>query len=76
MLAQLCQRCHNSQLDGTLSRSQFNVEALDRLSARELSLAIERLGLPASDLRRMPPLTTATLSAAEIAALEAALSGR
>ncbi len=76
MLAQLCQRCHNSQLDGTLSRSQFNVEALDRLSPRELDIAIERLSLPASDLRRMPPLTTATLSAAQIAEIESVLKAR
>jgi hypothetical protein len=55
ILVQMCQQCHNSRLDQTLSRARFNVERLDDMSRTEKDEAIRRLGLPSDDALRMPP---------------------
>lgn len=77
IVTEMCTQCHNSRLDQTITRARFNVNlaAMSNLvggvligAARdtEIGVAITRLSLPAEDVRRMPPETLKTLSAAEI----------
>jgi hypothetical protein len=65
ILVQMCQMCHNSRLDQTLSRARFNVQQLDQLPRIEKDLAIWRLQLPPADKHAMPPVRFHELSAAE-----------
>ncbi|HEY6178438.1 MAG TPA: hypothetical protein VIX73_28490 [Kofleriaceae bacterium] len=65
ILVHMCQVCHNSRLDQTLSRARFNVEQLAQLSRGEKDLAIQRLQLPTADRHAMPPARFHELSAAE-----------
>ncbi|MFT3698540.1 MAG: hypothetical protein QM831_35675 [Kofleriaceae bacterium] len=74
ILVQMCQQCHNSSLDQTLTRARFDVTKLESLSAAEKAKAIERLNLPATAARKMPPERFRTLSPAEIAIVTQALS--
>jgi hypothetical protein len=55
LLAQMCQECHDTNLDPTVTRDRFLVDQLDQMSRAEKDLAIQRLGLPASTRLRMPP---------------------
>ena len=55
LLVQMCQQCHNANLDMTISREKFLVDRLDQMSRDEKNLAIQRLGLDASTRLRMPP---------------------
>lgn len=73
MLEQLCQHCHHSKLDQSLSRSRFDVQRLDAMPAAERALAIERLKLPADDVKKMPPIITGELTPEELELAEAAL---
>ncbi len=66
ILKQMCQRCHNSRQDTSLTKARFNVEKLDQLSAMEKELAIARLTVPESSLLKMPPPRFGALSAEEI----------
>lgn len=65
IMVQMCQMCHNSLLDQTLSRARFNVEQLGQMSRAEKDMAIMRLQLPVDDRRAMPPSRFHELSAAE-----------
>lgn len=65
ILVHMCQMCHNSRLDPSLSRARFNVEQLAQLPRSEKDLAILRLQLPAGDRHLMPPARFHELSAAE-----------
>jgi hypothetical protein len=65
IMVHMCQMCHNSRLDQTLSRARFNVEQLAQLSRGEKDLAIARLKLPASDRHAMPPARFHELSDTE-----------
>ncbi len=65
ILVHMCQMCHNSQLDPSLSRARFNVEQLAQLPREEKDLAIQRLQLPPDDRHLMPPARFHELSAAE-----------
>ncbi len=65
ILVHICQTCHNSTLDQTLSRAQFNVENLAGLSRSVKDEAIRRLQLPDTDRKMMPPVRFHTLSDAE-----------
>jgi len=65
ILVHMCQMCHNSRLDPSLSRARFNVEQLAQLPRAEKDLAILRLQLPAGDRHLMPPARFHELSAAE-----------
>jgi hypothetical protein len=65
ILVQMCQMCHNSRLDPSQSRAQFNVEQLAQLSRGEKDLAIARLSLPPTDRHAMPPVRFRELSATE-----------
>jgi hypothetical protein len=65
ILVHMCQMCHNSRLDPSLSRARFDVEQLAQLPRAEKDLAILRLQLPAGDRHLMPPARFHELSAAE-----------
>jgi hypothetical protein len=65
ILVHICSSCHNSRLDQTQSRAQFNVEAFATMSRAEKDKAIERLMLPDHDIRKMPPVRFHELSDAE-----------
>ncbi len=73
VLARMCRRCHNSNLDQTLSRARFNVDQLDTMSDHEKQLAIERVRLPRSSRRAMPPVASGELTPEATEALIKAL---
>jgi hypothetical protein len=62
LLVEMCQECHNSNLDMTLSREKFLVDQLDQMSRAEKDVAIKRLGLDPSTRLRMPPPLFRTLT--------------
>jgi mono/diheme cytochrome c family protein len=66
VMSQMCQRCHNSNLDQTISRARFNAATLAAMGRAEKDIAISRLQLPAENLLRMPPARFGTLTDAEI----------
>ena len=55
VLVEMCQDCHSSSADPTLTRSRFDVEKLDQMSRDEKDLAIRRLAMPVETRLRMPP---------------------
>jgi hypothetical protein len=65
LLAQQCQQCHHARLDPTISRDQFLVDQLDKMSRAEKDLAIERLGMPTTTRLTMPPPLFHTITARE-----------
>lgn len=65
ILTHMCRMCHNSKLDQTVSRAMFDIDRLDTLSRAEKDLAIQRLMLPATDRKHMPPARFHVLSDAE-----------
>lgn len=65
IIAHMCQHCHNSRLDQTLSRASFNVQTLTTLPRAEKDEAIRRLQLPDTDIQKMPPPRYHSLSDAE-----------
>ncbi len=65
LLQQMCQQCHNSNLDRTISRENFLVDELDQMSRSEKDLAITRLGLPSTTRLRMPPMLYRTITEEE-----------
>jgi hypothetical protein len=66
ILQQMCQRCHNSTLDQTLSRAAFNVEAIASMSRAQKDNAIARLMSNPSAPTLMPPARFGSLSAPEL----------
>jgi hypothetical protein len=72
ILKHMCQRCHNSTLDQTLSRAKFNVEQLVSMSRDEKDEAITRLTM-GNDIKKMPPLRFGELSSAELQTVIATL---
>jgi len=73
LLVQMCQQCHNSRLDPTISRARFRVDELDALEPLEKTLAISRISMPASSPLRMPPQRFRDLSPEEIELIKAEL---
>ncbi|MEA2751982.1 MAG: hypothetical protein QOI41_6125 [Myxococcales bacterium] len=65
LLTQLCQECHHSQLDMTLSREQFLMDTFDKMTRAERDIAIMRLQLPPDDRLAMPPPLFRTITAQE-----------
>ncbi|MDB4964698.1 MAG: hypothetical protein JWN44_387 [Myxococcales bacterium] len=65
MVVQMCQQCHHSGLDPTISRENFLVDKLDEMTRQEKDLAIERMLLPDNDRLAMPPVLFRTISDAE-----------
>jgi hypothetical protein len=74
ILVQVCQQCHNSRLDQTISRASFNVERLDSLSPVEKQEAIRRINTSPDACDHMPPLRFRELDANEIALVQAELA--
>ena len=71
VLLQACGQCHNERLDQSLSRANFRAD-LEGMSRRAKDAAIERLKLPSSDPRAMPPALLRVLTPeARAAAIEA-----
>jgi hypothetical protein len=54
VLVQACSQCHNARLDPSISRAAFHTD-LDSLARGQKDTAIERLKLPATDPKAMPP---------------------
>ncbi|MGH7297382.1 MAG: hypothetical protein ACRELB_20770 [Polyangiaceae bacterium] len=73
MLVQMCQECHNANLDMTLTREKFLVDQLGQMSRDEKDLAIQRLQLDTSTRLRMPPPLFRTITDDERAAMIAEL---
>jgi hypothetical protein len=73
LLVQVCQECHNSRLDQTISRASFNIEKLAQLPRAEKDEAIRRINTPKNACDHMPPDRFRELSAAEIALVQAEL---
>jgi hypothetical protein len=73
ILVQICQQCHNSQLDQSISRARFNVLQLASLSRAEKDEAIRRINLPTDDCSHMPPFRFRELDANEISLVETEL---
>ena len=69
ILQQMCQRCHNSSLDQTISRARFDVQALASMSRAEKDLAIARVTASASSPMLMPPARFGSLSPPELQTL-------
>jgi hypothetical protein len=53
ILVQMCSRCHDGRGDPSISRSDFNVRALEQMTREEKDYAIERMSDPPDT--RMPP---------------------
>jgi hypothetical protein len=66
ILVHMCRMCHNSSLDQTISRANFNIDTLASLPRAEKDVAIARLQLPDTDAHHMPPKRFHELSAAEL----------
>lgn len=73
LLAQMCQECHDAQLDPAVTRDRFLVDQLDQMSRKEKDLAIQRLELPTSTRLRMPPPLFRTITDDERQAMIAEL---
>jgi hypothetical protein len=62
LLVQMCQQCHNANLDMTITREKFLVDALDTMSREEKDLAIKRLQTAADTRLAMPPVLFRTIT--------------
>jgi hypothetical protein len=62
LLVQLCQQCHNTLLDPTITRDKFLVDRLDQMSRDEKNLAIERMSVPDTGALFMPPRLFRTMT--------------
>jgi hypothetical protein len=62
MLQQMCQECHNANLDPGVTRDHFLVDKLDQMTREEKTLAIQRLMLPESTRLIMPPTLYRTIT--------------
>ncbi len=65
ILHSVCQRCHNDELDQTLTRARFNAERPSELTPMQKMAAITRLMEPDDSKYHMPPRRFATLPDAE-----------
>jgi hypothetical protein len=73
LLQQMCQECHNANLDPMVSREKFLVDKLSTMSKAEKQLAIDRLRLGDDDRLRMPPVLFRTVTQDETNAMIQAL---
>ncbi|MCA9585528.1 MAG: hypothetical protein KC657_09235 [Myxococcales bacterium] len=74
ILKAACAGCHNDKLDPSLSRAGFDVTKLASMDKATKERVIARMKLPASSPQHMPPERFRTLTADEIAKVEAELS--
>jgi hypothetical protein len=61
ILHHVCQRCHNDELDQSLSRARFNAERPDQLTDEQRAAALARLMAPEGSHLQMPPGRFASL---------------
>lgn len=73
LLQQMCQECHNHDLERDLTRDRFRVDDLPRMSRAERDLAIQRLQMPITTRLAMPPALFRTVTTAERAKMIAVL---
>ena len=73
LLVQMCQSCHNPNLDQGISRARFDVTKLDSMSRGEKDAAIARLRLSSTNPLKMPPSRFRAMNDAEIGLVEAEL---
>jgi hypothetical protein len=73
LLQQMCQECHNANLDPLITRDLFLVDQLDAMSRAEKDVAIARLNDSADTVLRMPPMLFRTITQDERAAMIAEL---
>jgi len=62
LLVEMCQQCHNANLDPTITRDLFLVDQLDQMSRDEKDKAIERLAPSLTTRLRMPPTLFKTIT--------------
>ncbi|MCU1278828.1 MAG: hypothetical protein JWM53_2374, partial [bacterium] len=62
LITQMCQQCHHSNLDLTISREKFLVDALDSMTREEKDVAIKRLQASPSSRLAMPPVLFRTIT--------------
>jgi Cytochrome C oxidase, cbb3-type, subunit III len=62
VLVQMCARCHDGRADPEIGRSNFNVLALDMMSAEEKAIATARIQEPEGSVKRMPPWRSGQLT--------------
>ena len=74
LLSQMCQQCHNTGLDMTITRERFRVDDFENMSRSERDLAIQRLDLGMDTRLRMPPPLFRTITNGERALMIQALS--
>jgi hypothetical protein len=67
VLIQTCSRCHDGRADPSISKSAFDVRAIDEMSPEVRERAIARMQLPDGDPLRMPPPRTGALPPEAIA---------
>jgi hypothetical protein len=65
LLVQMCQECHNANLDPMVTRDRFLVDKLSEMTRDEKDLAITRLQLSDGDRLFMPPPLFRTTTRAE-----------
>jgi hypothetical protein len=62
LITQMCQQCHHSNLDLTITREKFLVDALDSMTRDEKDVAIKRLQMPSDTRLAMPPVLFRTIT--------------
>lgn len=72
ILVQACAQCHNKKLNQNISRAKFDID-LSKMNKEAKDLAIERINLPDSDVKKMPPPRFRILTPEEIKRLESVL---
>ena len=65
LLVQLCQECHHSELDMTVTREKFLTDKLDQMNREEKDLAIKRIETPIESRLAMPPALFRTITPEE-----------
>ncbi len=65
LLVQMCQECHNANLDPTVSRDLFRTDELAKMTREERDLAIMRLNVQQTSRLTMPPPLFHTITDAE-----------
>ncbi|HXU71842.1 MAG TPA: hypothetical protein VN947_21055 [Polyangia bacterium] len=62
LITQMCQQCHHSKLDLTISREKFLVDQLDTMTRDEKDVAIQRLQMDVTTRLSMPPALFRTIT--------------
>ncbi len=65
IVMQACTQCHHGELNSEISRANFDVAKIAKLSVKELRLTQERVTLPKDHLKVMPPFRLRTLDKEE-----------